>query len=124
MVKCLWDFYTVWLTQMKHLHFIAIIEILFFMFLGVFIIKIQKKRNKKEIIRELFIMSVLTQAVVPPVEMFLTCYPFGIAFVKNLFLLFLLWLGVGIWFMFSKFQKTRKTKNKKRKKNVKKIGKK
>lgn len=112
-MKCLWNFYLAWFTDLKYLHFIAILELIFFLAVGIIILKLDK-RPRKEAIQKLAIASLLSQIFVPLAETLIFCYPFDIAFVKNLILLWLMWFGVGIWLFIHSLRK-RKMKNLKRK---------
>lgn len=109
-MKCIWDFYLAWFTSLKYLWFMAILEMIFFLAIGIVILKLDR-RPRIEALKNLALASLLSQAFVPPAEALIFCYPFDIAFAKNLMLLGLMWFGVGIW-LFTRSKKLKKRNQK------------
>jgi len=100
---CLWDFY-----RFQHIYFrffypLAIIEILGLFYFGYYVMKTRYKKRRFN----LKIFSLLMVLVVPPLEIFLTCYPPFVAFFKSILLVVLMWLGVGVWHLLSRMKKNK-----------------
>lgn len=107
-MKCLWDFYTFQHTYMSEFYVLAVLEMVLLVWVGYYAMK----RNRKKRKMDLKILSLIMVVIVPPLEMFLTCYPPFVAYFKNILLIVLLWTGVGIWHLYSKImEKIKRTKN-------------
>ena len=93
---CLWNFYSIQFTN-KIFYLLAFIELIGFIWLGYNLIK-HRRKTKISLIK----FSLVLLFIVPPVEAFITCYPIKIAFLREVLLVTLLWIGVLLWKVQSK----------------------
>ena len=91
-IKCLYDFYTFQHTLPKYFYIISIFEFYLLVWFGY-----KLKRDERKRPHLLKILTILFIFVIPPIEVFLTCYPISVAYGKSIMLVILMWIGVEIW---------------------------